>query len=320
MKISVIFPVYNVENYVEKSIQSILKQTFTNFELIVVNDCSTDSSLNVISKFKDSRLRVINNKRNLGLSASRNIGLNNATGEITYFMDSDDQILPNFFELVVKIIEDNPGLNMISFNYKKCSYQVEPLKLKSIKGYTVHPLSSDDALKNLMYGKLSVTAWSYIVRTPFLKKIGYHFSDGMLFEDMNTTSFLLSKVKQVLFVEFSPEPYLYLQRKNSIMGKNHLKPGIKEIDDNFSMIMAEYKIIRSALREDREVNHWLLDLLLYYHQFYYCIDGISINNLKKYSKEILLLASKMGSGLTIKERMKVLMVKYPYLYRLRKVL
>src|SRR5699024_11202248 len=142
MKISVIFPVYNVENYVKKSIQSVLKQTFTNFELIVVNDCSTDSSLDIISKFKDPRLRIFNNKKNLGLSASSNIGLNNATCEIAYFMDSDDQILPNFFELVMRIIADNPDLNMLSFNYKKCSYQVDPLKLKNIKKYTVHSLTS----------------------------------------------------------------------------------------------------------------------------------------------------------------------------------
>ena len=95
-KVSVIVPIYNVEDYLECCLDSILKQTYTNLEIILVNDGSTDSSLSICKKYleKDNRI-VIVDKSNGGLSDARNAGLENANGEYVMFVDSDDFLTEN---------------------------------------------------------------------------------------------------------------------------------------------------------------------------------------------------------------------------------
>lgn len=88
--VSVIMTAYNCEKYIEDSIKSVLDQDYFNFELIIVNDCSSDNTSNIISKFKDSRIKYIENKNNLGLVKSANIGLRAVKGEYISRIDSDD--------------------------------------------------------------------------------------------------------------------------------------------------------------------------------------------------------------------------------------
>ena len=97
MRFSIIMPVYNVEKYVEKSIRSILNQTYKNFELIVVNDGTKDNSMEIIRKIQkeDSRVKVYS-KKNGGVSSARNYGLKRATGVYVCFVDSDDNIYSYF--------------------------------------------------------------------------------------------------------------------------------------------------------------------------------------------------------------------------------
>ena len=94
--ISVITTVYNIEKYISECIESILKQSFTDFELIIINDCSTDNSLNIVNSYaeKDNRIRVINNEKNLGCGMGRYIGINEAKGDFIAFIDGDDYVTP----------------------------------------------------------------------------------------------------------------------------------------------------------------------------------------------------------------------------------
>ncbi len=112
-KISVIMPVYNSEKYLRESIESILNQTFTDFELIVINDSSTDNSLNIIKSYKDKRIKLINNKKNLGTVKSRNVGLRKAKGKYIAVMDSDDISLSNRFGLQFNYLENNPHIFLV---------------------------------------------------------------------------------------------------------------------------------------------------------------------------------------------------------------
>lgn len=98
-KVSIIIPAYNVENYIGEAIQSVLKQTYQDFELLVVNDGSTDRTLDVIDTYTDRRIRVIN-QVNSGVSVARNVGIDNATGEYIAFLDGDDRYEPTFLELM----------------------------------------------------------------------------------------------------------------------------------------------------------------------------------------------------------------------------
>ena len=113
--ISVLMPVYNSEKYVAEAIESILCQTYKDFEFIIINDASTDSSLKIIAKYakQDKRIKLINNKKNVKISASLNKGLSIAKGKYIARMDSDDISLPSRFELQTKFLADNPAVGIV---------------------------------------------------------------------------------------------------------------------------------------------------------------------------------------------------------------
>jgi teichuronic acid biosynthesis glycosyltransferase TuaG len=99
-KISIVTPLYNSEKFIHETIRSVVNQTFQNWELLIVDDCSTDSSVKVVSGFleKDSRIKLFKNERNCGAAVCRNIGLSNASGRFIAFIDSDDTWLPKKLE------------------------------------------------------------------------------------------------------------------------------------------------------------------------------------------------------------------------------
>lgn len=90
IKVSIIMPVYNNELFIRKSVESVLQQTHTNFELIVVDDCSTDKTIEIVEGFNDQRIKIIKNTSNMGAAFSRNIALENTTGQYIAFLDGDD--------------------------------------------------------------------------------------------------------------------------------------------------------------------------------------------------------------------------------------
>ena len=98
---------YNVEKYVGCAIQSLLDQTFTDFEAILVDDCSTDNTLAVAKRFNDPRIKIFANERNSGAAETRNIGMSHARGKYIYFFDSDDALLPNALQLLITAAEKN---------------------------------------------------------------------------------------------------------------------------------------------------------------------------------------------------------------------
>ena len=118
-KVSVIIPVYNVEQYLNKCVDSVINQTFKNIEIICINDCSTDNSLNVLKNFalQDSRIKIIDLKQNQGVSNARNLGLDLAQGEYIYLIDSDDWLDNNYLEIMVQKIEEVNSNILINANF-----------------------------------------------------------------------------------------------------------------------------------------------------------------------------------------------------------
>ena len=108
IKISVVVAIYNVEKYLEKCIQSIIFQTYKNIEIILVNDGSTDNSLNICKKYKseDSRIIIIN-QENQGVSVARNNGIDRASGEYILFVDGDDYLRTDIIEKLLNNADDN---------------------------------------------------------------------------------------------------------------------------------------------------------------------------------------------------------------------
>lgn len=112
-EISIVMPVYNREHYVKGAIDSILNQTFTDFEFIIVNDGSTDNTLQILKSYNDERIKILENDQNRGIVYSRNRGLEAATGKYVGMFDSDDIALPDKFKIQHNFLETNPNFGMV---------------------------------------------------------------------------------------------------------------------------------------------------------------------------------------------------------------
>lgn len=116
---TVIIPLYNKENYVESALKSILNQTFTDFEVIIVNDCSTDNSVSKIESYLSEKVTLIHHEKNKGLSAARNTGIQNAKAEYITYLDADDIWKPNFIELIKELIDTFNEAKIFATNYEE---------------------------------------------------------------------------------------------------------------------------------------------------------------------------------------------------------
>lgn len=124
-KVSVFMPVYNAGSYLNAAIESILNQSFTDFEFVIVNDGSTDQSEAIILSYKDPRIRLVNNPKNLGLIASLNVGLEICRGDYIVRMDQDDISLPDRIALQVSFMEQNPEIGLIGSWFEDFGDQIE---------------------------------------------------------------------------------------------------------------------------------------------------------------------------------------------------
>lgn len=116
VKISIIIPLYNKAKYVTKCLASVKKQTFADFEVIIVNDGSTDNSVEIVNQFQDERIKLIN-KKNGGPSSARNRGIQEATGDWILFLDADDLLLPFALEYLYNLTLQNSGIDYFCCNY-----------------------------------------------------------------------------------------------------------------------------------------------------------------------------------------------------------
>ena len=117
IKFSLIIPAYNIENYIVKCITSILNQNYYNYEIIVVNDGSTDDTVKILENIKNNKIKIIN-KKNGGLSSARNEGLRHVTGDYIWFVDGDDYIEKNALEILYNTLKDEM-FDIISLKYYK---------------------------------------------------------------------------------------------------------------------------------------------------------------------------------------------------------
>lgn len=116
---SVIIPLYNKEKFVENTLQSVLDQTFTNYEIIIVNDCSTDSGVEKIAPYLTDSIRLIEHSKNKGLSASRNTGISNSKAKYVTFLDADDLWKPDYLTEIKSLIDKYPSAKLFATNYEE---------------------------------------------------------------------------------------------------------------------------------------------------------------------------------------------------------
>lgn len=212
-KISVIVPVYNVESYLDRCINSIIKQTYDNLEIILVDDGSSDKSSYICDQWAacDDRIIVIH-KNNCGLSAARNLGIEVASGTYISFIDSDDCVAPSFIEtLYHSLINGNAEISVVY--YQMFNAERAPL-LNNNKCYKTEILSRKDAVKHLFSDdKFGNYAWNKLYKKELFDDIRYPY--GRKMEDLGVTYKLFFLCNSVALVK--APLYFYYQRADSIL-------------------------------------------------------------------------------------------------------
>lgn len=242
-KVSVIVPIYNVEKYLEKCINSLLSQTLEDIQIILVNDGSKDNSGNIAKEYeKNNNDRVIYvEKENGGLSDARNYGLKYATGDFIAFLDSDDYIEKNAYEeMYNKAIEENA-------DYVECDFIWEfPNKIRVDKQY---PYKN----KKEMLSFVRVVAWNKLIKRQLITDNNLEFPKGLRYEDVEFTYKLIPFVNKFAYVN---KPFIhYVQREGSIANvQNERTAEIFTVLDN---VIEFYKKnnIYEKYRDELEYNY-----------------------------------------------------------------
>jgi len=167
-RVTVFIPVYNRQHYIATAVDSILEQTFEDFELLVIDDGSTDATLDVLARYRDPRLRVERNPRNLGLPATRNRGLELARGEYIALLDSDDKSWPHRLARQVGVLDRHPELVQIG---SACNFMDADGHLLQRVRY--QPLDPDEVAASLMF-YCALTNRTIMARTAVLRAYGYN--------------------------------------------------------------------------------------------------------------------------------------------------
>lgn len=217
--ISVILPIYNVEKYLEKCLDSILKQTYSNLEIILVDDGSKDRSPDICDEYKliDQRIVVIH-KQNGGLSDARNAGIQVANGKYLVFVDSDDYVKNNMIErLYHKLIEDNS--DMVICNYVEVDENGSDTQ--STKYYDgVETVLNEEKFWEQYYSYqigYYIVAWNKMYKRELF--LNERYDIGKIHEDEYICHRIVSKCKKISCI--NDKLYFYVQRKGSIMQQTY---------------------------------------------------------------------------------------------------
>ncbi|MFV5696983.1 glycosyltransferase family 2 protein [Flavobacterium sp. ZT3R17] len=288
---SIIVPVYNVEEYLSQCIDSILEQSFSNFELILVNDGSTDTSLAICSKYKENDERVVLiNKKNEGLSASRNQGLLEANGEYIVFVDSDDfwvgqNVLQDIAALINKTNVDiiiHEESRYFSSNRIECKYNQN--KLKHISGNF-----EEDALDMVYHHLYVASAWDKVIKKSILIENDLFFTLNKFGEDMEWCAKLMNHLQT--YCIYPKSFYMYRQ----------LRPGSIVFNINEKVVLDIFMSVKNGLIEIENNKKTLQLAIKNYWSFYYVVvlmhfDKLSSNNKKVLIKDLASWKNLISSG------------------------
>lgn len=269
-KISVIVPIYNVEKYIARCIDSILAQNYENLELILINDGSTDGVEAIINKYLEKYPNIIKyiKKENTGLSDTRNIGMQKSTGEYIMFVDSDDYLEQNLLTRLIPYI--NQDVELIKFKTQKVKESGEIIGM--MNGPVFDITTGEEAFSKMCFvDELMETAWLYLYKSELLKENNFKFAKGLYHEDFGLIPLVILKAKT--FVSTNICGYNYVQSSNSITRIQDYQKTIKKLNDllvhydNIVNKIEKYDI-KSKTKEDVKI---------------FCTNSIllSINNLEK---------------------------------------
>lgn len=217
MKVSIIIPVYNVADYIQRCLLSVVEQTYRDIECILVDDCGNDNSIevaqNFINEYKgDILFTILHHDKNKGQSAARNTGIKYAKGEYVYFLDSDDAITSDCIEELMSLVIKYPDAAFAQGNFLNKDLQI------SKYGWHAHlPDYCDEhnKLENYILFTIVTSACNKVIKKSFLTEHELTFPEGIVHEDMYWSYFVAKHTKAAVF--YNKGTYIYYINDNSTM-------------------------------------------------------------------------------------------------------
>ena len=273
--ISIIIPVYKVEKYLEKCIESVLKQTYTNLQIILVDDGSPDNCGKICDEYakKDPRIEVIH-KVNGGLSDARNVGIAKAKGKYIGFVDSDDYIKEDMYEILINLIKEYDADVSICNLYDV----IDGKEYIKNNENGIQEYSRLEILKEVLLDKnIQSYAWNKLYKKELFDEIKYPI--GKKYEDIGTTFYVFEKCNKIV-VTSEPE-YYYLKRSDSLVN-NVTESTVLDYTD---IIIQRYLYTQKNIEKLRKYNnYYLAKTLITAHNDIELLGSISEKMQEKYKE------------------------------------
>lgn len=231
MKVSIILPIYNVEQYIAECITSIAAQSYSDYEIIAVDDCCQDNSIAVMkdamkkANMAESMVHIVKHDKNRGLSAARNTGIKASKGDYLYFLDSDDTISSDCIQLLVEAVKKynkaGKTVDMAIGDYAFDGPNIGCPKLNVTKEL----LNQKEYIKEYCKEHIYPMAWNRLVRKQFITRYNLFFEEGLIHEDTLWNFTLLKYINNVVTVK--KETYIYKVRPNSIQSSDNFEKHFK---------------------------------------------------------------------------------------------
>lgn len=259
IKISVIIPVYNVAPYIEKCLESVLMQCSDDMEIILVDDCGTDRSMEIVQAFcrsNNGKCRILGHEKNRGLSAARNTGVLHAKGDYVYFLDSDDELPPNSIANFLSYLKEYGDADFLIGNYLiEGNYKFKPLQTPVL-------LEGNEKIWDaFVAGKWYVMACGKLVNRNFFIKNNLWFAEGRLHED-ELFSFLLA-MSASRMITVAEKVYKYVICENSISTSKKEKNYI----DMFWILLRKLDLIEQNKSRFSNMPDYVISILFQYAVF-----------------------------------------------------
>ena len=192
MKVSVIVPVYNTEKYLKNCIDSLLKQNFEDYEIIVINDLSPGNAEEIIKSYNDKKIVYIKNKTNKGIGYNRNLGIKKAKGEYVCFIDSDDYVKEDFISKMYNYSKEN-NLDLCVCDYVNVDEEGNKLKELNLSDFCITNYEEN----NKILCEINLAPWNKLYKKDMLVKNKIEFSETLKYEDLSFVALSIKNSKKI---------------------------------------------------------------------------------------------------------------------------
>lgn len=277
IKFSIVIPIYGVEKYLNDCLNSIKKQTYSNFEVIMVDDGSKDNSIKIMETYarEDERFLAFH-KENGGQSSARNFGVKKATGDYIIFVDGDDMIQPELLEKCQETIIENPLIDIVRFQTEKVNMITGEKRVLTYQPFAA--VSGPEAFQYFIeHDELFDSPCLYAFRTDFYREHHFSFIEGKIHEDFGLIPYVIVKADQVSAIHYPG--YIYMERAGSVMTEESTSHRLRRMHD----MVFHYDQLYTKVNHDEEIDTSFKKI--FYSFLANAILGIGGMVPKKYLKE-----------------------------------